>query len=113
MDEFRFWAIIQEGGPYDLDDQPRQLASVRRRLLGLPAVQVFHFHNLLFERVINAETWDLWGAASLINGGCSEEDFVYFRAWLIAQGRPIYTVVRRGEPGSSRGYHQARPRIQV
>ncbi|GAB3813622.1 hypothetical protein GCM10027605_57500 [Micromonospora zhanjiangensis] len=33
---------------------------------------------------------DLWGAAYLINGGCSEDGFDHFRGWLIAQGRQVF-----------------------
>ncbi|MGW9206325.1 DUF4240 domain-containing protein [Embleya sp. NPDC055664] len=31
--------------------------------------------------------WDLWAAAYLIGGGCSDDAFMDFRAGLIAQGR--------------------------
>jgi hypothetical protein len=31
--------------------------------------------------------WDLWAAAYIINGSCSDDGFDYFRGWLIAQGR--------------------------
>ena len=57
--------------------------------------------------MIDAESWDMWGAAYLINGGCSDDGFVYFRAWLIAQGRATYsaavadpdTLAGAAEPG--------------
>jgi hypothetical protein len=32
----------------------------------------------------------LWAAAYVINGGCSDDGFEYFRGWLIAQGREVY-----------------------
>jgi hypothetical protein len=32
---------------------------------------------------------DLWAAAYLINGGCSDDGFDYFRGWLIAHGREV------------------------
>jgi hypothetical protein len=35
-------------------------------------------------------TWALWGAAYLINGGCSDDGFDYFRGWLICQGRDVF-----------------------
>jgi len=47
---------------------------------------------LAFDTVQNAVDlaayrWDVWGAAYLINGGCSDDGFDYFRGWLMAQGR--------------------------
>jgi hypothetical protein len=32
----------------------------------------------------------LWGAAYLINGGCSDDGFDYFRRWLILQGHKVF-----------------------
>jgi Protein of unknown function (DUF4240) len=38
----------------------------------------------------NAYRWDLWGAAYVIGGGCSDDGFIDFRSWLVAQGPKIY-----------------------
>ncbi|OSP39974.1 hypothetical protein B7767_28795 [Streptomyces sp. 13-12-16] len=35
----------------------------------------------------------LWAAAYVINGGCSDDGFDYFRGWLIAQGRETFERV--------------------
>ena len=32
----------------------------------------------------------LWAAAYLINGGCSDDGFEYFRGWLISRGRAVF-----------------------
>jgi hypothetical protein len=37
-----------------------------------------------------AYTWDLWAAAYVINGGCSDDGFEYFRAWLISRGSDTF-----------------------
>lgn len=92
MEESQFWAIIEAGGPYDLDSRGRQLASVRRQLKKLSAMEVYFFYRLFCQRLIDAQTWDLWAAARLINGGSSEERFVFFRAWLISRGAAVYTA---------------------
>src|SRR5262249_39795848 len=85
-----FWAIIEAGGPYPLDAQDEHLESVRNQLLALAPKQVQAFHKLFCQRLIESQSWDMWGAAYLINGGCSDDGFVYFRAWLVAQGRSVF-----------------------
>jgi hypothetical protein len=42
---------------------------------------------------------NLWAAAYLINGGCSDDGFDYFRGWLIAHGRDVFARAVR-EPDS-------------
>jgi len=32
----------------------------------------------------------LWAAAYVINGGCSDDGFDYFRGWLMAQGKDVF-----------------------
>jgi hypothetical protein len=32
----------------------------------------------------------LWAAAYVINGGCSDDGFDYFRAWLMLQGQGTF-----------------------
>ena len=86
MDDSRFWAIIEA-----------------------PAGQVKDVHRLFWQRMTDAQTWDLWGAAYLVNGGCSDDGFVYFRAWLISQGRAIYTAAVEN-PDSMAGVTSERAR---
>ena len=38
---------------------------------------------------VSPTRWDLWGVAYIVNGGCSEDGFEYFRGWVISQGRNV------------------------
>lgn len=56
-------------------------------------LQSFQSH---YDRLIGrANRWDLWGAAYVINGGCSDDGFRYFRDWLISEGRETYEAALR------------------
>jgi hypothetical protein len=46
------------------------------------------FERHFTQRLADAYRWDLWGLAYQLNGGCSDDGFVYFRCWLLGQGRP-------------------------
>jgi hypothetical protein len=90
MDEASFWAIIEAGGRQARDDPERQLAAARERLVKLSPEEIREFHRDFNQKLADAYTWDLWGAGYLINGGCSDDGFHYFRAWLISRGRAVY-----------------------
>jgi hypothetical protein len=48
----------------------------------------FGFHlNQVLDEGYNER---LWAAAHILNRGCSEEGFEYFRGWLLLQGRRVY-----------------------
>jgi hypothetical protein len=81
MDKERFWETIAQA------DSPQDL---HRRLAQLPEPDLadFEFHH---ERTFaDSYDWGLWGAAYVINGGCSDDCFDYFRAYLISRGREVF-----------------------
>ena len=39
--------------------------------------------------------WGLWGVAYLVNGGCSDDGFEYFRNWLVLQDRDVFEAAVR------------------
>jgi Protein of unknown function (DUF4240) len=51
---------------------------------------VVGFDSTFQEHQRGLNTWDLWGAAYVINGGCSDDDFTDFRSWVVSQGRDTY-----------------------
>lgn len=60
------------------------------KLMTLPAEEILAFDQIYDEMRARAYRWDLWGAAYLLNGGCSDDGFEYFRGWLIAQGEKVF-----------------------
>jgi hypothetical protein len=89
MDTDTFWGVIEECRK--ATDSCEGLADlVVQRLSRLPAPEIAGFARVMDEMLDRAYRWDLWGAAYIINGGCSDDGFEYFRCWLISQGREVY-----------------------
>jgi hypothetical protein len=90
MDDTQFWKIIEQAKS-EADGDPEAIADkVYEQLIKVPAAEIESFAATLREKVSAAYTWKLWGAAYLLNGGCSDDGFEYFRGWLVAQGRKVY-----------------------
>jgi hypothetical protein len=89
MPSEKFWSIIERVAK--LDQGPdSQLRALRTALHELPLEDIISF-EVAFRRYLNmAYTWDLWGAAYVIHGGCSDDGFEYFRRWLVSRGRDVY-----------------------
>ncbi len=66
--------------------------SVTRALARLPIPRIARFHRTLVEQCDRAFTWELWQAADIVFDpwGASDDGFLYFRLWLIGQGRGTY-----------------------
>ena len=87
-----FWSIIdraRKAAPSHNSDAEAFAHSVREELDKLTAPDIIAFQqelDVLMDRLFH---WDLWGAAYIMNFGCSDDGFEYWRAWLIAQGQHI------------------------
>jgi hypothetical protein len=92
MSESLFWQIIERScsGSVDCFDQCRKLTVL---LEALSPEQISAFDTEFRSKLAEAYRWDLWGAAYLVMGGCSDDGFEVFRAWLIGQGQDAYTDV--------------------
>jgi hypothetical protein len=86
----QFWGIIEKihlesGG--DMDAKSELLAEELRKL---PAPEVRSFGDHFDDCEDRAYTWELWAAAYIIGGGCSDDAFSDFRATLISMGRTAF-----------------------
>lgn len=94
MDDDRFWHLIDQsrvsaGG--SVEDQTGDLTTT---LAGLPAQEIAAFDVAFAAHRDEFYSWDLWGAAYLLMGGCSDDCFTDFRSWIIAQGQDYFEAVR-------------------
>jgi hypothetical protein len=106
MNKDAFWTLIEEAREAG-DDCNEQAEAVMARLSELPATDILDFQRHIDACRVEAYRWDLWAVAYIVNGGCSDDGFEYFRGWLIAQGRDYYEAAlleperaaERTEPG--------------
>ncbi|MER5950854.1 DUF4240 domain-containing protein [Streptomyces sp. NPDC001904] len=108
MDIDAFWSVIEEartaaaatGEPFDEVLVGRLAAGPRPEILEYAR----HFddvHGALYR-------WDVWAAAYLIGGGCSDDSFTDFRAGVVALGREWYDRVA-GDPDSIAAHPDVAP----
>lgn len=87
--EAEFWGLIErsKGKSEDTDEQAAILTDI---LSKRSKEDIIAFGQIFRRYYVNSYQSDLWAAAFIINGGCSNDGFDYFRGWLIAQGKDVY-----------------------
>ena len=86
----QFWTLIakvKEASGADVEKRC-ELLDAELRKLSLVEVRAFDAH--FTECLDRAYTWELWAAAYIIGGGCSDDGFWDFRSTLISMGRDIF-----------------------
>jgi len=89
MDKAGFWKLIEEARAdtgLSLDIAPFLVGRLAEMDVGdiIRWARIYDVYQRLSYKM------KLWAAAYVINGGCSDDGFEYFRGWLIAQGREVF-----------------------
>ncbi|MCC6874213.1 MAG: DUF4240 domain-containing protein [Sandaracinaceae bacterium] len=103
MDEAKFWKLVEASRARckstSADPSDQQDAILVELLAELPAKEIVEFDRIFRRLHAVAYTWDLWAAAYIIEGGCSDDAFIDFRSGLIGLGRKVYEDAVR-DPGT-------------
>lgn len=85
-----FWSLIAEMKKECGQDVDASLQWLTEQLTARGPQQAQDFNDIFHGYQQLANQYGLWNGASLMCGGCSDDGFIDFRAWLIAQGREVY-----------------------
>ncbi len=83
-----FWALI-DGASGATDP----VGTLRRWLVAMKPKQIAAFDRHFSAAMTRAYRHDLWGAAFLLLGGCSDDSFLDFRAALLLRGKSVFDRV--------------------
>jgi len=90
MDENSFWKTVQSAHDSSGGDMDRKCDALRQQIAALSKDDALEFAQHFDAMMDQAYNWPLWGAAYVINGGCSDDTFADFRASLISRGRQAF-----------------------
>ncbi len=88
MNKDQFWLIVEATLP--AKDIDKQISLMEKELKKLNKPDLVEFNNIFKELHNLSYRWDLWAAAYTIQGGCSDDGFMDFRAWLIMRGKTVF-----------------------
>jgi hypothetical protein len=95
MSTDRFWLLIALARRLGSTECHALTDRLRWILSHLSEAAILGFSLRFDERMAEAYRWDLWAVAYIVNGGCSDDGFEYFRGWLISQGKAYFEAAMR------------------
>jgi hypothetical protein len=99
MDTNRFWMLIDRARDQAGTDVDGYGPALEQTIVSLEPADLIAFEQHFDSCIDRAWRWDLWGAAHVVNGGCSDDGFFYFRGWLVMQGRQVYEAALANPDG--------------
>jgi len=89
MNKEQFWQIIDDSRKKN-GDLERMYNHLVYTLCQLEVPQIIRWKQVFDEYMALSYKEKLWAAASIMQNGCSDDGFDYFRAWLIMQGKDVF-----------------------
>lgn len=86
----RLWPIIERMNQLAHGDHAKSCEAFERALDALDDTALVAAVTEFDEAMRRAYDYNVWGAAYLIHGGCSDDAFWDFRAGLVAMGKAVY-----------------------
>jgi hypothetical protein len=92
VDPEEFWQLIEDARRLSPDPADCEaIAGTASTLLSSrPREEIIAAYQVYRGLMSDSYRRPLWAAAYLINGGCSDDGFEYFRGWLLMQGREVF-----------------------
>ena len=85
-----FWELIAQAKEHCGQDQDTYAQWLVDRLTALGPEQALRYDAIVHGYRDLAHKYGLWNAASILCDGCSDDGFMDFQGWLIAQGKEVY-----------------------
>jgi len=89
LDEDLYWQIINES-LLNSNTQEEQQNYLKKRLQTLSPSEIIGFKLLTDKLLFESYNSELWCAGYIINQGCSDDSFEYFRRWIISRGKDVF-----------------------
>lgn len=90
LDESRFWDIVDRSVK-NTNNQEEQRLFLIKEIEKLTPKEMIGFRLRTDYLLYNTYTSNFWCAGYIMNGGCSDDGFEYFRNWVISRGKAVYT----------------------
>lgn len=89
LDETIFWNIV-DSSVKNTKNQDSQEKFLIKEIEKLTPKQMIGFRLRTDKLLYDTYNSEMWCAGYIMNGGCSDDGFEYFRNWIISRGKETY-----------------------
>jgi Protein of unknown function (DUF4240) len=104
MNENTFWKLIDQSLKAT-SNQDEQAAYLTQELEKCSPKQIIGFRLRTDKLLYDTYTSNMCCAGYLLNGGCSDDSFEYFRCWVISRGKETYYAAKKNPDSLVKEYN--------
>lgn len=95
MNQEKFWSIINYSKSIAQENEELQELLIIEKLSNYPPKEIIEFEIIFRKIIIEADDYKIIGALKIIHGWVTDDPYLYFRCWLIAQGQEVFEKVMK------------------
>lgn len=93
LDEGKYWEIVDRSVK-SRNSKINQRYFLIAEIEKLSPEEMVGFRLRTDQLLYDTYTSDMWCAGEIMNGGCSDDAFEYFRCWVISRGKEVYNQAK-------------------
>ena len=93
IDEQVFWEVIEQSRQ-GVTDQYEFLDKLSAVLGTFKPNEIRNFQRILLTKQQELNRWEHWALAYIVRRGCGDDEFDYFRVWVLSKGRKHFEVIK-------------------
>lgn len=93
MDELQYWELVDLSNK-NAKSQDAQENILIKELEKLSPKEIIGFRLRTDKLLFDTYNSEMWCAGYIMNGGCSDDAFEYFRLWVISKGKDVYNKAK-------------------
>jgi len=90
MDKQEFWRLIDFAHQQANGDEQLFENLLGKSLGQYPPEEIIEFECLLEQQILAANDFKVMAAQKIIEGSVTDDSYLYFRCWLISQGKNVF-----------------------
>jgi hypothetical protein len=95
MDSQEFWRVIDFVHQQAKGDENLYEVLLIKNLEQYSPEKIIEFECLLEQQLLNADDFKVMAAQKIIEGSVTDDSYLYFRCWLISQGKSVFEEALR------------------
>lgn len=93
IDEELFWQLIDSTHSIS-EDKFDFIDKMSIRLQEFKPAEIRRFEKIFLTKIEELNDWKIWALAYIVRRGCGDDEFDYFKAWVISKGSSAFDDIK-------------------
>jgi hypothetical protein len=111
IDEILFWGLI-DNARKSSNDKSEFIEILSTRLEEFKPTEIRRFERIFRTKFQELNHWNQWALAYIVRRGCGDDEFDYYKAWVISKGLDAFNNIKELKKDSLKHLFNEDPQLE-